>query len=129
MIGCIRVLLVQLVPGAVSVSDSGCRGGRGPYGRPTACLRLGHRKSPVAGLDACLAAGGGGCEAGSSAGLAVDVVAPAGHALDMRRRGKGGRPVTQSPTTGFGLVLRRLRIDAGLTQEELAGAARVSPRT
>jgi len=43
--------------------------------------------------------------------------------------GKGGRPVTQWPTTGFGLVLRRLRIDAGLTQEELAGAARVSPRT
>ena len=43
--------------------------------------------------------------------------------------GKGGRPVTQWPTTGFGLVLRRLRIDAGLTQEELAGAARLSPRT
>jgi tetratricopeptide (TPR) repeat protein/transcriptional regulator with XRE-family HTH domain len=38
-------------------------------------------------------------------------------------RGGGGGPVT------FGQLLRQLRIDAGLTQEELAEAAAISPRS
>ena len=37
--------------------------------------------------------------------------------------------VTEQPEPRFGSLLRRLRIGAGLTQEELAAAARVSPRT
>jgi transcriptional regulator with XRE-family HTH domain len=37
-------------------------------------------------------------------------------------------PVTGSPGLGFGGLLRRLRDDAGLTQDELAEAARVSQR-
>jgi transcriptional regulator with XRE-family HTH domain len=37
--------------------------------------------------------------------------------------------VAEQPAPGFGQLLRRLRADAGLTQEELAGRARVSPRT
>jgi transcriptional regulator with XRE-family HTH domain len=38
-------------------------------------------------------------------------------------------PVAEQPAHGLGSLLRRLRADAGLTQEELAGRARVSPRT
>jgi predicted ATPase/DNA-binding XRE family transcriptional regulator len=37
--------------------------------------------------------------------------------------------VAELPVPGFADVLRRLRADAGLTQEELAEAARLSPRT
>jgi tetratricopeptide (TPR) repeat protein/transcriptional regulator with XRE-family HTH domain len=37
--------------------------------------------------------------------------------------------VAEQPAPGFGPLLRRLRADAGLTQEELADTARVSPRT
>jgi len=37
--------------------------------------------------------------------------------------------VAEQPVPGFADVLRRLRADAGLTQEELAEAARLSPRT
>ena len=39
------------------------------------------------------------------------------------------RPVAGQPGPGFGGLLRRLRADAGLTQEELAAAARLSPRS
>src|SRR5712692_3772799 len=38
-------------------------------------------------------------------------------------------PVAEGPAAGFGGLLRRLRADAGLTQEELAEAARLSPRS
>jgi transcriptional regulator with XRE-family HTH domain len=37
--------------------------------------------------------------------------------------------VAELPVPGFADVLRRLRADAGLTQEELAEAARLSPGT
>ena len=37
--------------------------------------------------------------------------------------------MAELPVPGFADVLRRLRADAGLTQEELAEAARLSPRT
>jgi predicted ATPase/DNA-binding XRE family transcriptional regulator len=37
--------------------------------------------------------------------------------------------VAEQPVPGFADVLRRLRADAGMTQEELAEAARLSPRT
>ena len=37
--------------------------------------------------------------------------------------------MAEQPEPGFGSLLRQLRLDAGLTQEELAGTARVSPRT
>jgi len=37
--------------------------------------------------------------------------------------------VAEQAAPGFGGLLRQLRADAGLTQEELAGAARLSPRT
>ena len=37
--------------------------------------------------------------------------------------------MAEQPVPGFADVLRRLRADAGLTQEELAEAARLSPRT
>jgi len=37
--------------------------------------------------------------------------------------------VGEGPTPGFGGLLRRLRADAGLTQEELAEAASLSPRS
>ena len=38
-------------------------------------------------------------------------------------------PVAEQAATGFGGLLRRLRAGAGLTQEELAEAARLSPRS
>ena len=38
-------------------------------------------------------------------------------------------PVAEQPALSFGGLLRRLRDDAGLTQEELAEAARLSPRS
>ena len=37
--------------------------------------------------------------------------------------------VARQPVGGFAVLLQRLRVSAGLTQEELAGAAGVSPRT
>src|SRR5215472_5174371 len=37
--------------------------------------------------------------------------------------------MADQPGPSFGLLLRRLRAEAGLTQEELATAARLSPRT
>ncbi len=37
--------------------------------------------------------------------------------------------MAEQPVPGFGDVLRRLRAEARLTQEELAEAARLSPRT
>jgi len=43
--------------------------------------------------------------------------------------GRGGRPVAEGSAQGFGPLLRQLRDDAGLTQEELAEAARLSPRS
>ena len=48
-----------------------------------------------------------------------------------RRRGRGpvvDGPVTGQPGLGFGGLLRRLRDEAGLTQDELAAAAAVSQR-
>jgi predicted ATPase/DNA-binding XRE family transcriptional regulator len=39
------------------------------------------------------------------------------------------RPVVEQAAPGFGGLLRQLRADAGLTQEELAGAAGLSPRS
>ena len=39
------------------------------------------------------------------------------------------RPVAGEPVLGFGGLLRRLRAEAGLTQEELAAAAGLSPRS
>jgi transcriptional regulator with XRE-family HTH domain len=39
------------------------------------------------------------------------------------------RPVAGQPAVGFGGLLRRLRAEAGLTQEELAAAASLSPRS
>src|SRR5271166_6903515 len=38
-------------------------------------------------------------------------------------------PVADQPALSFGALLRRLRDDAGLTQEELAEAASLSPRS
>jgi transcriptional regulator with XRE-family HTH domain len=37
--------------------------------------------------------------------------------------------VAEGSAQGFGPLLRQLRDDAGLTQEELAEAARLSPRS
>jgi hypothetical protein len=37
-------------------------------------------------------------------------------------------PVTEEPALSFGGLLRQLRADAALTQEELAEAASLSPR-
>jgi transcriptional regulator with XRE-family HTH domain len=37
--------------------------------------------------------------------------------------------VADEPAAGFGELLKRLRTDAGLTQEELAMAARLSTRS
>ena len=42
---------------------------------------------------------------------------------------KGRWAVAEQAAPGFGGLLRQLRADAGLTQEELAEAARLSPRT
>jgi predicted ATPase/transcriptional regulator with XRE-family HTH domain len=42
---------------------------------------------------------------------------------------RGGRAVTEQPVAGFASLLRQLRAEAGLTQEELAEAAELSPRT
>ena len=39
------------------------------------------------------------------------------------------RPVADQAGLGFGGLLRQLRADAGLTQEELAEAASLSPRS
>jgi len=39
------------------------------------------------------------------------------------------RPVAEQAVPGFGGLLRQLRVDAGLTQEELAEAASLSPRS
>ena len=41
----------------------------------------------------------------------------------------GDRPAPEQPGLSFGGLLRRLRNDAGLTQEELAEAASLSPRS
>src|ERR1700683_4727768 len=45
-----------------------------------------------------------------------------------RTPGEGGAVADQGPMT-LATLLRRLRADAGLTQEELAAAARLSPRS
>jgi tetratricopeptide (TPR) repeat protein/transcriptional regulator with XRE-family HTH domain len=42
---------------------------------------------------------------------------------------EGERPVAEGPAQGFGRLLRQLRDAAGLTQEELAEAASLSPRS
>ena len=42
---------------------------------------------------------------------------------------RGDGPVPEHPALSFGELLRRLRDDAGLTQEELAEAASLSPRS
>ena len=42
---------------------------------------------------------------------------------------RGDRPVAEQPALSFAGLLRRLRDDAGLTQEELAEAASLSPRS
>ncbi len=42
---------------------------------------------------------------------------------------RGDRPVAEQPALSFGGLLRQLRDDAGLTQEELAQAASLSPRS
>jgi transcriptional regulator with XRE-family HTH domain len=42
---------------------------------------------------------------------------------------RGFRTVAEQPGLGFAGLLRRLRADAGLTQEELAKAASLSPRS
>jgi transcriptional regulator with XRE-family HTH domain len=42
---------------------------------------------------------------------------------------RGGRPVAEQPALSFAGLLRQLRDDAGLTQEELAEAASLSPRS
>ena len=42
---------------------------------------------------------------------------------------EGWRTVTEQPGLGFAGLLRRLRAEAGLTQEELAEAASLSPRS
>src|SRR5450432_2281499 len=42
---------------------------------------------------------------------------------------KGGLDVSEPPTATFAGLLRRLRADAGLTQEELAEAASLSARS
>src|SRR5215469_9752297 len=47
----------------------------------------------------------------------------------MRRRRGGAGPVGGQAVSGFGALLRRVRAEAGLTQEELAEAARLSPRS
>src|SRR5580704_8116054 len=51
----------------------------------------------------------------------------------VRAAGRAGegtmRPVAEQAGPGFGGLLRQLRADAGLTQEELAEAASVSPRS
>ena len=50
--------------------------------------------------------------------------------LAARPEGLRGRcPVTEKPALGFAGLLRELRVEARLTQEELAEAARLSPRT
>jgi len=41
---------------------------------------------------------------------------------------RGDGPVPEQPALSFAGLLRQLRDDAGLTQEELAEAARLSPR-
>ena len=43
--------------------------------------------------------------------------------------GRGERPVAEGSAQGFGSLLRQLRDNAGLTQEELAEAARLSSRS
>jgi len=51
----------------------------------------------------------------------------------VRAAGRGWpgtvRPVAEQAVPGFGGLLRQLRAEAGLTQEELAGAAGLSPRS
>jgi tetratricopeptide (TPR) repeat protein/DNA-binding XRE family transcriptional regulator len=49
----------------------------------------------------------------------------------QRPEGLGGdeAPVAEGPARSFGPLLRQLRVDAGLTQEELADAATISPRS
>jgi transcriptional regulator with XRE-family HTH domain len=39
------------------------------------------------------------------------------------------RPVAEQAAPGFGRLLRQLRADAGMAQEELAEAASLSPRS
>ena len=57
-------------------------------------------------------------------------VPAAGEGAGGAGAGKGGdRPVAEQTVPGFGGLLRRLRAEAGLTQEELAEAARLSPRS
>ena len=48
-----------------------------------------------------------------------------------RRTGlvRGDGPVPEQPALSFGGLLRRLRDDAGLTQEDLAEAATLAPRS
>jgi tetratricopeptide (TPR) repeat protein/transcriptional regulator with XRE-family HTH domain len=58
---------------------------------------------------------------------------PAGHRLacgsGQATGRRGGRAVAESTTLTFGELLRQLRSDAGLTQEELADAAGLSTRS
>src|SRR6516162_113200 len=48
---------------------------------------------------------------------------------DPGRGARDGRAVTEQPALDFAGLLRQLRVEARLTQEELAEAAGLSPRT
>src|SRR5215831_1779501 len=101
-------LLSPVVAGWSLCSTVTARGGRSPY-------VAGHRRGTGLGWEP---------EAGS---------APTGQGRAPGGR-RGQAPVVDGPTAeqtalGFGGLLRRLRVDAGLTQDELAEAAQVSQRT
>ena len=72
--------------------------------------------------------GGGGALALRTLGVSLSGMVPgyraAGEGLRRGCQGHGGQPALR-----FGGLLRQLRADAGLTQEELAEAASLSPRS
>src|SRR5271166_894840 len=61
--------------------------------------------------------------------LAGRVLSVPGPAVPVRGGQCGEGPVAEQPGLSFGALLRQLRDDAGLTQEELAEAASLSPRS
>ena len=118
-----------------AASDSGREGRRGPCGRPAVSPRLGHRTVATSWqsthADAILGespsrrwlrlAGWRGCHGGG----------PVLRAGRPHRAGGGGLMTRDAgqPSQGFGGLLRGLRMNAGLTQEELAETARMSARS